>query len=159
MTKKIIAIVVLVILLFILVRFGGEMNNGGSNIVEVVQEEQSNEIMEIFDIKHQYKEGKHTFVGSIELPTPCYVLDAKVEEFMKELESTNERSIKINFHENLEGEGVCAQTIDIRPFRIEYLGKEDLKFRIFVNNKEFQLNIFEVPEHVDIDQFEIYLKG
>lgn len=103
-------------------------------------------------IKHQYKNRKHVFVGEIETPTPCYELETEI------LDTENSTLKRINI-ETSKLDGQCAQVLANKNFKIEYEGEENLDFESYINGQKYRLNIFEVEPGVNIDTFEIFIKG
>jgi hypothetical protein len=103
-------------------------------------------------VKHQYKDGNHTYVGSLDLPSPCFSIDAYGTK-----NDDGGATIVINTPENKED--ICAQVVTTKVFRVEILGDATMTVKGVLNGKDVQLNLFEVPADQDIDQFEINIKG
>lgn len=152
MTKKIITIGVLIVVLLVVVFVSDKFSTENDVVKEVTEEE--TEITQTLDVKHQYSDGKHVFVGTYELPSPCYTFNA----YMQDGNSNNEKILKLEVIEPGEDE-FCTQVISEISYKVIHEGPEDLSFRAFVNDEEYRLNTFEIPPHVDIDQFQIYIKG
>lgn len=101
------------------------------------------------DLKHQYKDGKHIFAGTIEVPTPCHQVSLNV---------TPGDVAELNFEVKDSG-GVCAQVITDANFYAEFEGPENQLFIGKLNREPVNLNQFEVEADVDINTVDIFLKG
>lgn len=101
------------------------------------------------DIKHQYKNGKHIFAGTLEVPTPCYQVDLSI---------TPGNIAEINFTTKDSGE-ICAQVVADANFYAEFEGVEEQLFVGKLNGEPINLNIFEVDADLDINDINIFMKG
>jgi hypothetical protein len=54
---------------------------------------------------------------------------------------------------------MCAQVITTKTFKVEYEGAEELKFEAYIGDERMRLNRFDVAPEVDIDEFELFIKG
>lgn len=151
-------VILIIILLSVLTYFGVLKQN---KQVEEIQEvdrtlrEEANTPKETVTVKHQYqdKDQKHIFVGSIDLPNPCYRL--KTSHNKKE-----NKEVELNFEiEEPEGDQACIAVISPTPFRLLIEGEEDLFFTANLNNKVANLNQFEISSDQNIDEVEIFIKG
>ncbi len=106
----------------------------------------------VVQVKHQYKDGEHTYVGSLDLPNACYQLDSNIQK-------TGDASATINLMTSVDAEETCAQTVTSRDFRLQTDGPMNLTVTGMLNGKPVDLNLFEVPANQDIDEFEINVKG
>lgn len=154
MWKRIIIIAVLILVLLAITFVSQTLPSKEAEAPLINQEEQEDAFVEPLTIKHQYKDGMHTFVGDIELPTPCYAYNA----FIEDTDDEKVKNIVVEYQkdENIDS---CVQVITTANFRIAYEGPEDLQFNLLENGQPRRLNMYEIPDHVDIDQFEIFLKG
>lgn len=115
------------------------------------QEEQRPEIT--LDVKHQYKNEEHVFVGSLELPTPCHSINSEIIKNEESLE------LKITTVEPV-GDTMCIQVIADKTFKAIYKSaNENEKFIGTLNGEKVNLNIFEVGPDDNIDDLELFLKG
>lgn len=106
----------------------------------------------VVQVKHQYADGTHTYVGSIDLPSACYSLESNSA-------MTGETAATINLTTTMSAEEVCAQVVTTRDFRVQIDGPENLTVSGMLNGRPVELNLFEVPADEDIDEFEINIKG
>jgi hypothetical protein len=106
----------------------------------------------VVQMKHQFKDGRHTYVGSLDLPTPCYSLDSDLVKT-----SNTEGSITLNTSRN--DEEICAQVVTTRTFRLQIDAPMNFMVKGMLNGRAVELNMFEVPASDDIDLFEINIKG
>ncbi len=88
-------------------------------------------------VTHQFKNGLHTYVGSIDAPTPCHSIlgEAVVKESYPE-----QVDIRI---ETKESEGICAQVITAKKFKVSFSASENPVVRAFVNGTPV---LFEVTD-------------
>lgn len=101
-------------------------------------------------VKHQYKDGVHTFMGVVETPTPCYdittvVLPGEVPE--------------IKIMTKAQADTMCAQVITEKQFTVRFTGPEDTQFLTTVDNEPVNMNQFDIDPDVDIETVEILIKG
>lgn len=116
---------------------------------EAVQEEEQRPAQTI-NVKHQYKDGLHTFVGVIDTPTPCYDVQAVVLP-------GDSPEIKITTVQT-EAE-ICAQVITSQEFRVQHQAPEDTQFIATVNGELVNINQFDVDADTDINEVELFIKG
>lgn len=106
------------------------------------------------NVKHQYKDSEHAFVGLLDLPTPCHSFNAEVQS------SENNHRANIALTITPPAEGVmCAQVIAPKTFKVTHKGAEDMPFTATLNGEIVKLNVFEVGEDEDIDTVELFIKG
>jgi len=148
--KKIITIGVLIIVLLLIAFLGGKVQE--KVVPKDVVPEEEEMITETLVVKHQYQNGKHVFVGEVELPSTCYSYNA----YIKASDDENTKILQID--RTTEGE-VCGERFEIATYKVVYEGPEDLRFRAFINDQEYRLNAFDIPLDQNIDDFQIFLKG
>lgn len=105
------------------------------------------------NVKHQYKDGKHTYAGTIDLPTPCHSVTTKANK-----DATDAKKFTIDFTTKTTGD-VCAQVITTRGFKVSFEGPRDAMVSARLDGKEIRLNVFEVGANEDLDNFNIDIKG
>ena len=117
----------------------------------IEKEEQRPEIT--LDVKHQYKDGEHVFVGNIELPTPCHSISSEIVP--------NEGSLELKITTLAPAADVmCVQVIADKTFKVTYKSSnENEKFIGTLNGEKVNLNPFEVGPDDNIDDLELFLKG
>lgn len=156
MSNKIWTTVVIIILLILAgaaVFSQKKADNIDTNREEVMEEAfQRPEIT--INAKHQYKNGQHNFIGTVELPTPCHQLDSEVIKG----EEVTEIALTISNPDEDSG-GVCAQVITDKNFQVIFDGEENENIIATLNGEAVNLNIFEVPEDQEMENVEIFLKG
>lgn len=116
---------------------------------EIVNQEQEQTIEKTVDVKHQYKDGKHIFAGTVQVPTPCHQVEATI---------TPGTVAELNLNVKDSG-GVCAQVITDANFYVEYEGSQDQLFVGRLNGEAVNLNTFEVDSDLDINSIDIFMKG
>jgi len=105
------------------------------------------------DGKHFFKDGVHTIVGEISLPTPCDLLttSAKVAESMPE-QVTFEFVV-------LNNSEVCAQVVTTARFKESATASKDASLQATFMGEPIELNLVEAEEGETPESFELYIKG
>jgi hypothetical protein len=102
------------------------------------------------NVKHQYKDGIHTFAGAVETPTPCYDTRAII---------VNGDVNEIQILTEAQAVEVCAQTVTEQPFKVSHQSAPDAQFLMTVNGELVNMNQFDIDADVDIDTVEVLIKG
>lgn len=152
--------IILVIGLFILVVAGmfiyaylksGEL----SQVPDVVIEEEVVPYANIdrVDAKHYYIDGVHTFVGEIQMPTPCDLLevDAVVMESYPE-------QIRLDF-KIINNSEMCAQVITPQRFMVSATASEDATVTATLMGRPIELNLVPAAPGETPEEFELFIKG
>lgn len=105
------------------------------------------------DAKHFYRDGVHTIVGSLFMPTPCDLLEgeARVAESMPE-QVTFAFSV-INTSE------MCAQVVTEQRFRIDATASDQAALTATFMNQPVILNLVSAGADESPDDFELFIKG
>lgn len=106
-----------------------------------------------YDIKEEYKDSTYTFVGTVEVPTPCHNLESEVKQV-----SGSKYQIIVNTISPAEGV-VCAQVMTNKDFKVTFKALADAEITAVINGVEYELNRFVVPEGENIDTFKLEIKG
>ena len=103
---------------------------------------------------HFYEDGKHTFVGEIDMPTPCDLLDvgAVVMESFPE-------QIVLEFEVISEDTDLCAQVITSQRFMVEVSASEEATVQATLMGRSVELNLHEPQPGETPDDFELFIKG
>ncbi|MDE2218313.1 MAG: hypothetical protein KGJ58_02580 [Patescibacteria group bacterium] len=155
--KKTTAIVIAIIVI-ILIGAGFYFSSKKSGVKNATEEQiplkngssSSYEITTI-NARHQYKNGKHTYVGMIDLPTPCHIVSVVAVPSGK-----NKYTLQFTTKTT---DGVCAQVITPRPFRVEFAAPKNITVDATLDGKPVNLNILEVKEGDNIDKVQFNDKG
>ncbi len=121
-------------------------------VVEEDSEEMYPDIVR-FDAKHFYSDGVHTFVGEINMPTPCDLLDVQASDTTKD--STQ---IKLEFTV-INNSDVCAQVITPARFRVDAEGLETAVVTATFLGRPVELNLIPPAPGETPDEFELFIKG
>ncbi len=105
------------------------------------------------ELKEQYKGSTYTFVGTLELPTPCHTLEQSVNKI-----SDTEYQIEINTIDPKK-DIVCAQVITPKSYKVSFEAGADIDVSIRINGVVYQTNRFIVPSDVNIDSYTLDIKG
>jgi biopolymer transport protein ExbD len=100
--------------------------------------------------KHQFKNGQHVFVASIELPNPCNKITTEVTK------DPNETIINVNYASTSQ---VCTEVITEKEFKVSFEGTADENIIAKLNGELVNLNLFEITSDQNIDEVKIYNKG
>ncbi|MEI6345963.1 MAG: hypothetical protein WCO79_01905 [bacterium] len=111
------------------------------------------EYVQMVNVKHQYKNGRHTYVGEIDLPTPCHSL---VSAYNKDANSTTGYTLVFT---STSTSGMCAQVITSKPFKLSFAAIKNIIVSGTLNGKKLRLNLFEVPDNQNLDSFNVNIKG
>lgn len=148
-TKKTTMWVVLAVLLAIIIVGVLVIKAQKREVAENTNQEQQEYFEKTIDVKHQYKNGKHIFAGTVEVPTPCYQVEATI---------TPGDIAELNLVTKDTG-GICAQVITDANFYVEFEGKQDQLFKGRLDGEPVNLNTFEVDADLDINDINIFMKG
>lgn len=112
---------------------------------------------DLIDAAHQFNadEDLHIVAGEAQVPTPCHILDTDVTV----AESFPEQ-VTINFSTRVEDpDQVCAQVITNQRFKVTFSASEDADISAIFNGQEVELNLRQVGEGENLEEFEVYTKG
>lgn len=104
-------------------------------------------------VRHQYRNGKHTVIGDIDLPTPCYKLASGYTD-----SKTNPVSHNINLTTSTSGD-FCAQVITTKPFKVTFAGAKDDKITATLDGKALILNVIHASDSENLEETNPYSKG
>lgn len=110
-------------------------------------------LTETIEVKEQYKNSTYTFVGSVDMPTPCHSLTQKVNQI-----SESKYEIEINTIEPNQ-DTVCAQVITPKTYKVSFTAKPDITVTAKINGVIYELNRFLIPNDQNIDTFKLEIKG
>ncbi len=151
MKKTIITIVSLIVLL-VVVLYGYEFIFK-KPVIDPVADEAEMIPEQSLDVKVQYKDSRHTFVGTLSVPTPCHTLVSDVT-----MTAPGAYQIEVNTVAPVAGV-MCAQVITDKDFKVSFEAPEDAIVTAFIDGVEYSLNRFMIPEGENIDTFELMIKG
>lgn len=93
----------------------------------------------VVPLRHQYLSGTHVYIGTVSVPTPCHALEASA-------------IVKESFPEQVDivvvsspGEGVCAQVVTEKKFKVAYNASGDALMSIFLDGRRASSTLTEVP--------------
>lgn len=101
--------------------------------------------------KHQYKDGTHRIIGTIELPTPCH-------SYIAEVEGGIVPNVAITISDP-PVDRQCAQVIVQKDFDVSYTGPQEVVFTISINREPASFNMFEIDPNDNIETVELFLKA
>ena len=94
------------------------------------------------NVKHLYKDGTHTYRGSVETPTPCYDVTATSTPTLG-----GEFSVLIA---SKDRGGICAQVVADKDFQVRFQAAKDVTVYPQFNGKPAMFNIIEVSREEDL---------
>ncbi len=103
--------------------------------------------------KHFFEDGVHTFVGELELPTPCDLLEANalvMESFPEQI------LLDFTVINNAE---MCAQVITTQRFMVEASASEEATTAARFMGRTVELNLVPAAEGETPEEFELFIKG
>jgi len=105
------------------------------------------------DVKHYFSDGLHTFVGEIQMPTPCDLIE--VNSLVKE---SFPEQIQLDFTVINNAE-TCAQVITSQRFLVEAKASEGASVDASFMGRVVELNLIPaLPGELPAD-FELFIKG
>ncbi len=154
-------IIIGAVVVVILVVLGLYFWLGGSKSDDMVVDENTpstpanpdNGYVQIVNVKHQYKNGTHTYAGDIDLPTPCEKLTSSAV-----VDPQNSNKYTLTFTTTSTAQ-TCAQVRTSKSFKLSFKAGKDITVEGTLNGKKLRLNMFEVRADQDLDSFDIYIKG
>jgi len=145
MSKKNIVVLLLaiavIIMAFIFLGKGDKSENTGDVKID------KNGVAQRITAKHLFENG-----GDVDLPTPCHELTATATV----LESFPEQVI-IEL-KSKAGEGVCAQVITPKKFKVVFNASKDASITAKLNGKDVILNLIRIGGAEDLNK-DIFIKG
>lgn len=103
---------------------------------------------------HFFKDGVHTVVGDLMVPTPCDLIqaDALVAESMPE-----QVTIQLT---TINNDDTCAQVMTLQRFRVEFTASEGASIRATLDGTQVVLNLRDAEPGTEPDKLEdLYFKG
>ena len=110
--------------------------------------------IERIDAVHFYEDGTHTFVGEIDMPTPCDLL-----EFGAVVMESFPEQIRLEFEVVNEDAEMCAQVITPQRFMIEATASEEATVSAQFMGSAIELNLRDPQPGETPDDFELFIKG
>lgn len=101
--------------------------------------------------RHQYKNGKHTYAGVIDLPTPCHTVNVEAVP-----SGAGKYTLKFTTQTTDE---ICAQVITPRPFKVEFAAPKNITVDATLDGKLMIFNVLDVKEGEDINNVDFSDKG
>lgn len=105
------------------------------------------------DAKHYFIDGVHTFVGEIQMPTPCDLLEVDTVV----MESYPEQ-IKLNFSVVNNSE-TCAQVLTAQRFKTSATASEAATVSATFMGRAVELNLIPAAAGETPEEFELFIKG
>lgn len=121
-------------------------------VVPEVEEVMYPEITRI-TAKQFYIDGEHTFVGEIEMPTPCDLLEVSAE-----IRESFPEQIVLNFSVINTAE-MCAQVITSQRFSVSASASDKALVSATFMGRPVELNLVPALPGETPEEFELFIKG
>lgn len=105
------------------------------------------------ELKEQYKDSVYTFVGNIQVPTPCHTIQSKVNVIA---DSTYQ--IEVITVPPVAGT-ICAEVITNKTYKVSFEAGKNITVTSRINGIEYKTNRFVIPLDKNIDTFNLEIKG
>lgn len=148
-------IISVVILVLVVVYFVVKMPiNSDKDATNETNTDQVVEPMEIIHVKHQYKNGIHTFAGDLIVDNDCSTgLNSKVED-------TEDGPLLVFETVKALADTPCTrEAFKTYPFKLFHTSSEDTAYSATVNGTPVRLNLYEISPDEDIDEVDLFIKG
>ena len=103
--------------------------------------------------KHFYLDGVHTFVGSIDMPTPCDLLDSAVT-----IRESFPEQVVLEFRV-INNTNDCAPIITPQRFKVAVVASVGAILSATFMDRPVQLNVIPAKRGEVPEDFEIFIKG
>jgi hypothetical protein len=105
------------------------------------------------DAKHFYREGVHTIVGELPMPTPCDLLtyEARVAESYPE-------QVTYAFDVTNTSDA-CASVVTTQRFMVAATASEAASLSATFRGNLVELNLVEAAANETLESFELFIKG
>ncbi len=103
--------------------------------------------------KHFYRNGVHTIIGEVMLPTPCDLLtyDARIAESLPE---------QVTFAFGVTNNSdVCAQVVTAQRFMVSATATAAAELKATFSGMPVELNLIEAAPNENFADFELFIKG
>ena len=153
--------IILIVTLFVLVVVGmfgyaylkkAEVTPEQSTVIVEEEEVPYPDVTRI-DAKHYFIDGKHTFVGQVQLPTTCDLLEADsvvMESFPEQIR------LDFNVINNAEA---CAQVVTEQRFSVSAEASSEATVTATFMGRDIELNLVPASEGETPEEFELFIKG
>lgn len=153
--QSIYAIIIIVIILVLSVIFislqkttDKKAENNDRDTEEILEPE------ELIHIKHQYKNGIHTFAGDIIVDSDCSDrLDSKI------IDSDEGPTLVFETVRNNPEAECVKEPFKVYPYKLFHTSGETTVYRATLNGVPVRLNVYEVSPDEDIDEVDLFIKG
>lgn len=134
-----------------------DVTRDGTDVVTELDRDGRFAYIERIEAVQFYGDGAHTFVGEVDMPTPCDLLevDAIVMESMPE-------QIRLEFrviNEDIDDEIACAQVITPQRFMVEVSASREASISASFMGVPIEINLREPQPGETPDDFELFIKG
>jgi len=131
-----------------------ELANTAPSQIPVVQPQAQTEDVVRINAVHFFKDGKHTIVGDIMMPTPCDLLEAT-----STTSGGAPEQIAIAIH-TVNHTQACAQVLTLERFRVDFTAAKDAHIEATLDGKKTILNLKDAEPGMKPETLQdLYFKG
>lgn len=152
MKKTIITVVSLLIVLLVLI-YGYEFTFNKPLLESPIISEEVESYVPTIEVKEQYKDSVYTFVGDIQVPTPCHSLKSKVTMISETLYQIEVTTISPS------SDTICAQVLTDKSYKVSFEAEQDIVVTVLIDGVEYRTNRFLIPLDQNIETFNLEIKG
>ena len=105
------------------------------------------------DAKHFYRDGAHTLIGEIEMPTRCELLDWDII-----VAESYPEQVSVNF-KIINNSDDCQPYLTKQRFEVSFDVSEEAKISATLNGEPLNLNLIPAEPGENPEDFELYIKG
>jgi hypothetical protein len=105
------------------------------------------------DAKHFFKNGTHTLVGQILMPTACDLLN-----WGSDVAGVAPEQVTVKF-DVINNAETCAQAITQQRFKVEFTASETATIKATLEGRAVELNLIPAGPDESPDDFELFIKG
>ncbi len=105
------------------------------------------------EAKHFYRDGVHTIVGELPMPTPCDLLESTARVAESYPEQVTFDFTVINNADN------CAQVVTVQRFMVQASASDQANLQATFRGRPVELNLVEADPSESPEDFELYIKG
>lgn len=154
-----IAVVVLVVAIALMFGYSYYQEQRLSENADVQEEQMEEEEQDLVRVNgvHVFRDGTHTILGEVPMPTACHLVEADAvvaesapEQVMIELSTVN----------NAGEDEMCAQVITPQRFQVQFDASAEAEIRGVLDGNEVILNLVEGDPNQDLEELDMfYFKG
>lgn len=105
------------------------------------------------DAKHFFKNGTHTIVGEVPMPTSCDLLN-----WSTRMQESQPETVTIDFDVVNHAE-ICTQVVTPQRFKVSFDASEKAQIGATLEKRKVELNLIPGATNETPEDFELFIKG